>query len=153
MGRITGVQILLCPCVLGLKFGWPYKFYFLIDWWRLTDTNRISAFGQAGRQPFRGIFNNDDPHNPYTQAILLGLASQIYPTQTAVLGAARRFGAPLGEELNFGIEWHIMQNWKMWATVGAFYPMRYYATAGLVQDAPQGTSRFVGFQMGMKLIF
>ncbi len=138
---------------IGLKFGWPFKFYFLIDWWRLTDTSNIGAFGQSRRKAFAGILNNDDPHDPYTQAILLGLASQVFPTQTAALGAARRFGAPLGEELNFGIEWHVMQNWKVWATVGAFYPMRYFSTVGLVQDAPQGTSRFVGFQMGMKLVF
>lgn len=138
---------------LGLKFGWPFKFYFLLDWWRLTDTSNIGVFGQAQRKPFAGILSNQDPHDPNIQAILLGLAGQVFPTQTAALGAARRFGAPLGEEINVGIEWHIMQNWKMWATVGAFYPMRYFSTVGLIQDAPQGTSRFVGFQMGMKLTF
>ena len=67
--------------------------------------------------------------------------------------AARRFGAPLGEEFNIGIDWEIMLNWRFWATAAVFYPMRYYATAGLINDAPQGNTKAVAFQMGMELTF
>ncbi|MCB1324933.1 MAG: hypothetical protein H7A21_13220 [Spirochaetales bacterium] len=138
---------------LGLYIGILTNLYFKIDWWRLNDTNFIGAFGQERRRPFAGILSNDDPIDQNVQNLLLGQAIRLFPEQSTVLSAARRFGAPLGEELDFTLDWDVMQNWKVWATVGVFYPMRYFSTAGLIQGTPQGNTRFVGFQTGMKLVF
>lgn len=137
---------------LGFKVGMPGFLYFFADWWRIEDTNHIGIFGQGRRKPFAGMFTNQDPVNSLEQQLLLGLAQQVFPADTAVLAASRRFGAPLGEEINLGIEWQVMHNWTVWATVGAFRPMRYFSTPGLVALAPQGNTRFVGAQIGMKLV-
>ncbi|MCB1171959.1 MAG: hypothetical protein KDK39_00265 [Leptospiraceae bacterium] len=135
---------------LGLAIGILENLYLNLDWWRLTDTSSVS-FLQDRPKAFGHIFGRSDNYDYVTQSILLQQLIAYFPEQSSVLTAARRFGAPLGEELNIGLEWEPRINWKIWATAGVFYPMRYFATQGLVQGAPQGNAAFNGFQMGMTI--
>ncbi len=137
---------------VGVALGILRNFYLKFDWWRLVDTNRVVLY-DTGSPGLGGIFNNKDRGNTISQNILLMVAAPIYPNQNTVMQAARRFGAPMGEEYDFGAEWEAIPNWKIWMTYGVFVPMRYYSTPGLVQGTPQGSTRFVGFQLGTKLIF
>ncbi len=138
---------------IGLKVGWPDQFYFTFDWSRISDTNQTGIFGLARRRPFAGLFSNSAPIGAVEQALLLSLGQQLFPEQAAVLAAQRRFGQTLGEEYTSGIEWNVTSGWRVWAIAGVFFPMRYYNTAGLVSDAPQGNARFTGAQIGTRIVF
>lgn len=136
---------------IGFKIGVLENLFINLDWWRFTDTNSMTMIGQR-RKPFGGIFSNDDSYSYFEQQLFLQWAIQQYPQQSTILYASRRFGAPLGQEMNLGVEWDIYVNWKVWATAGVFYPMRYYATPGMIQGTPEGSANFVGFQLGMQVI-
>ncbi|MBI3396170.1 MAG: hypothetical protein HY042_10075, partial [Spirochaetia bacterium] len=133
--RKSGTDILH----LGAAAGWRELLYFKVDWWRLRDTNRIQVFGSAD--------------GTMDKTVLIGLVSPTFPTRTTQMMAARRFGAPLGEEVDVGVDWFVTKTWKVWAVAGIFKPMRYYSVPGLRQFTPEGSSRFTGFQMGSQFVF
>ncbi len=123
---------------LGLRLVYG-DFTFLADIWVFYDTNTIKLF--------------EDSAGTVDQNARIAAVQPIFPNDTTAIAASRRFGAPLGQEVNFGFEWQVYPNWQVWATAGIFEPGRYFSTPGLVQGAPQGGAVFKGFQLGTKLFF
>lgn len=138
---------------LGFSFGKPDVFYVRIDWYRLDDTNQVNILGAPRPSISTLLTGRYQGPSMYEQQIRVDLMRYIYPTAATQLLAYRRFAAPLGEEIDLGVDWNILPNWRLWATTGVFRPMRYFATAGLEQGTPQGNARFVGFQMGTSFFF
>ena len=138
---------------LGISLGKPGSFYFRMDWYRLDDTNSVGIFGNNG-PGFTSILRNKyQGPSVYEQQAMIEVYKIYYPTAATLLSAYRRFGAPIGEEIDIGFDWSILKNWSMWFTVGVFKPMRYFATTGLIQGAPEGNTRFTGMQLGTSFFF
>ena len=137
---------------LGIAIGILENLFLKLDVWRIHDTNQIALVTGSIPNPIQFYLNKDNGSTVY-QDILISLYKDIYPNNQTNILAARRFGTPLGEEYNMGLDWSIYRGLKVWATVGIFKPMRYYSTAGLIQGTPQGNTPFTGFQMGTVLIF
>lgn len=134
--RKTGTEVYH----LGVAFGKRDVYYLKLDWWRLRDTNRLMIF--------------DGSDSTLDQNARIAAVAPTFSNRMTQLQAARRFGAPLGEEFNFGVEWYIVPKvWKFWAVAGVFRPMRYFATPGLKQGTPEGSARASGFQMGTTVTF
>ncbi|MDX1960844.1 MAG: hypothetical protein SFU98_19890 [Leptospiraceae bacterium] len=137
---------------IGFAFGILENLFLKFDVWRLHDTSSISYL-TASQPPPTQFWNNNDTGNTILQDLTIRSYSAYFPDNGTAINAARRFGSPLGEEYNAGIDWSIFRGFKIWATFGVFRPMRYYSTAGLVQGSPQGTTQFTAFQIGTSLIF
>jgi len=137
---------------LGIALGILENLFLKFDVWRLHDTNKIDYVTTSIPQP-QNFFTNQKAGNIYTQDFIINSYGNLFPDNNTVIRAARRFGTPLGEEYNIGLDWSIFKGFKFWATWGVFKPMRYFATAGLIQGTPQGSTYFTGFQMGTTLIF
>lgn len=133
--RRTGTEVTRA----GLRFTLWKQLTLRGDVWWMNDTNSSDLLG--GQQ------------STTSQNLAIIVAQPVYQEQTTVLSAQRRFGAPLGREVNLGLDWQIYKNWETWVTVGWFDPGRYYATPGLVQGTPQGPTRAIGFQLGTSFYF
>ncbi|MCC5813833.1 MAG: hypothetical protein JJT78_03690 [Leptospira sp.] len=138
---------------LGFYFGILSNLFLKLDWWRMEDTNQFSFLGNRQRANPNFLLRNNSGINTEIQNFVFEQVAGFYPDNNAVILAARRMGAPLGEEYNVGLDWNVFRGFKVWATWGVLIPMRFYATQGLIQDAPQGNARFTGFQLGTSLIF
>jgi hypothetical protein len=138
---------------IGLAFGVLENLFLKLDYWRLEDTNQFSFLGTRPHGSPNFMLRGNRPMDPDIQTILFDQAAKFYPDNSAVIMAARRFGTPMGEEYNVGMDWNLFRGFKVWATWGVLIPMRYYSTQGLIQGAPQGNARFVAFQLGTSLIF
>ncbi len=134
--RKTGTEVYHMGAAVGKKD----VFYVKLDWWRLRDTNRLMVF--------------DGTESTIDQNARILAVAPTFSNRMTQLQAARRYGAPLGEEFNLGVEWHIIPKmWKLWAVAGVFRPMRYFSTPGLKQGTPEGSARATGFQMGTSVVF
>lgn len=137
----------------GFYFGILENLFLKVDWWRIEDTNQLSPLVERKSPDVKYLLRNKKGMDTEIQSLLFSYAAQFYPDNSATIMAARRFGAPLGEEYNIGLDWNLFRGFKVWATWGVFIPMKYFATQGTVMNAPQGNARFVGFQLGTSLIF
>lgn len=138
---------------LGFYFGILSNLFLKFDWWRIEDTNQFSFLQPRRKFNPSFLWRNNPKPNLDIYDFLFDRVAEFYPDNAAFIQAARRMGAPLGEEYNVGIDWNVFRGFKFWATWAVLVPMRYFATQGLIQAAPQGNARFVGFQMGTSLIF
>jgi hypothetical protein len=138
---------------LGFYFGIMSNLFLKLDWWRMEDTNQFSFLQSRRRFNPSFLWRNNSSPNLDIYDLLFDRVAEFYPENAAVIQASRRAGAPLGEEYNVGLDWNVFRGFKVWATWGVLVPMRYFATQGLIQAAPQGNARFVGFQLGTSLIF
>ncbi|MCB1167334.1 MAG: hypothetical protein KDK33_14325, partial [Leptospiraceae bacterium] len=152
--RKSGTEVKHLGLTVDLGLAWnPLKNLDLVfGWWRYNDTNQIDLLGERSWSSGRILGNPSSP-SLYEQEILFGLASQMYPDRASRILAYRRYGMPMAEEYNVGLNWQIRENWKAWATWGVLRPMRYYATPGLVNGAPEGNALFTGFQIGTSFYF
>ncbi len=137
---------------LGFAFGILENLFLKLDWWRLTDTSEIT-FLNSEKPSLGRIFNNKDSIPTIEKDILINTYQSLFPNNQTVIKASRRFGTPIGEEYNIGLDWNVFRGFKVWATFAVFRPMRYFTTPGLIQNAPEGSTTFTGFQLGTSLIF
>lgn len=137
---------------LGLLWDKLAGVELLLKWWRYNDTNQIDFLGERSWS-FNRIWGNPDSPSFYEQEILFGLATELYPQRASRILAYRRFGMPMAEEYNIGLDWEVRENWRVWATWGVLRPMRYFSTPGLVNGAPEGNALFTGFQVGTMFYF
>jgi hypothetical protein len=137
---------------LGFAFGILENLFLKLDWWRLTDTSEI-AYLNSSKPSLGRIFSNEDSSTTLQKDILINAYQYVYPSNQTVIKAARRFGTPIGEEYNIGLDWNVFRGFKVWTTFAVLRPMRYFTTQGLVQGSPEGSTPFVGFQLGTSLIF
>ncbi len=124
---------------LGFAIGVLENVYLKLDWWGAKDTNQSAFFSGS--------------NSTIEQNYRIVKALKDFDEQETVILAQRRFGSKVGEEYNVGMDWEIENNWHTWFTVGVFKPGRYFTTAGEIDGAPEGSTPFVGFQMGTKLVF
>jgi hypothetical protein len=137
---------------LGFAYGILENLYLKLDWWRLSDTSEI-AFLDSSKPSLSRIISNEDPTPTFLKDAIINAYQSYYPNNQTVIRAARRFGTPIGEEYNIGLDWNVFKGFKVWTTFAVFRPMRYFTTAGLIQGAPEGSTAFTGFQLGTSLIF
>lgn len=133
--RRTGTEVKS----MSLTGGITEKVFLILAWWEFQDTNEAAFYKGTSsllEQNYRIVKILDK-----------------YPEQRTAIEAQRRMGQKVGEEFNLTVEWRIQPTWKAWATAGIFKPGRYYTTKGDVEGAPEGSTPFVGFQAGTKVVF
>ncbi|RME92260.1 MAG: hypothetical protein D6767_03600 [Candidatus Hydrogenedentota bacterium] len=80
-------------------------------------------------------------------------SSSVQNPDSTVTKAQSRLGKTLGQEMDFTVEHHVNQFWKVYFTAGIFLPGSYYQTPGIKPDSPYGSDSFVGFLLGSELVF
>jgi hypothetical protein len=138
---------------LGLYIGVLENLFIKLDFWRIEDTNYFSNLSKKSSVDLGFLAPTGKTMDTVIQNAIYSEVAKFYPENNTVIMAGRRFGAPLGEEYNLGFDLNLFKGFKVWATAAVFLPKRYFSTAGLVQNAPEGNEKFYGFQLGSTLIF